>query len=155
MVPLGCTVCKNELMICGSFSGTSEFSHGKSTALCLLVHTQGHVCENRFYHSIGKICLLLIDHWSVHIPTPVWNSSVWNVVKFHYWKVQLSPRQQPSQATVEIRSLWHLLRETDKPHATRGNRSPLWATSDSSNFRSARRPPATDQAKQTIPRRWE
>ena len=40
-------------MICGSSSGTSEFGHGNSTALCLLVRTLRHICANRFYHSIG------------------------------------------------------------------------------------------------------
>ena len=53
MVPLGCAiVCWNILMIWDSSSGTREFSHGNSTALCLLVSTQRHICTNIFYHSI-------------------------------------------------------------------------------------------------------
>ena len=42
-------------MICGYSSGTNEFSHGNSTALCLLVTAlwQGRICADRFYHSLG------------------------------------------------------------------------------------------------------
>ena len=38
---------------CGSSSGTIEFSHANSTALCLLVNTQRHICANRIHHSLG------------------------------------------------------------------------------------------------------
>ena len=37
----------------GSSSGTIEFSHANSTALCLLVNTQQHICANRIHHSLG------------------------------------------------------------------------------------------------------
>ena len=38
---------------CGSSSGTIEFSHANSTALCLLVNTQRHICAKRIHHSLG------------------------------------------------------------------------------------------------------
>ena len=38
---------------CGSSSGTNEFSHASSTALCLLVNTQRHICANRIHNSLG------------------------------------------------------------------------------------------------------
>ena len=38
---------------CGSSCSTIEFSHANSTALCLLVNTQRHICANRIHHSLG------------------------------------------------------------------------------------------------------
>ena len=46
-------VCMNKLMICGSPCGTSNFSHGNSTTLCLLVTAQRRICANRICHSLG------------------------------------------------------------------------------------------------------
>ena len=151
---LGCTVCKNELMICGTWYQWVQ-SWKEHSLVSISTHTGPRLWEPFLSPNWQDMSFAGWPLISAHPYPCLWNSSVWNVVKFHFRKVQVSPRQQPSQATVEIPSLWHLLRETDRPHATRGNRSPLWATNDSSNLLSARRPTATDQAKQTITIRWE
>ena len=82
-------VRENKLMINVSSGGNSEFSHGNSN-LQPCVNTQRHICENRFYHSIGwsEACahddiLSLIDEdykIQYHLQCSIWALLFFNTV---------------------------------------------------------------------------
>ena len=87
-------VRENKLMINVSSGGNSEFSHGNSN-LQPCVNTQRHICENRFYHSIGwsEACahddiLSLIDEdykIQYHLQCSIWALLFLIPLIFQYW----------------------------------------------------------------------